>query len=288
MSRMNMPATAKNAVKINPERVDALIRECAAQYIVPRFKKLAQGDINTKSGPHDLVTIADRETEEALDRALTEMFPGSIVIGEEGISAGLKSVETLQETDKIIWVADPVDGTYNFVHGNPEFAVMLACVVNGETRFGWIYDVPGDRMLYAEKGAGAFIDGSRLKTAAAKPLSESKGFTGSRYFPKHLRPLIKSFVREFDALHTLSCAGHEYIRVASGQYDFSIYNRIRPWDHLAGSLAVQEAGGCVAKWDGSPYTPQDDGGGLVVASNETLLKALQEKIINKLVEDYKE
>ncbi len=256
-------------------------------YIIPRFKKLATDDIDTKSGPNDLVTIADRETEEALDRALTKMFPGSIVIGEEGISSGLKKVETLQEKDNVIWVADPVDGTYNFVHGNPEFAVMLACVVNGETRFGWIYDVPGNRMLFAEKGAGAFIDGARLKTAASKPLAETKGFTGSRYFPKHLRPLIKSFVKEFDALHTLSCAGHEYIRVASGLYDFSIYNRTRPWDHLAGTLAVSEAGGCVAKWDGSPYTPQDDGGGLVVAANEELLAALQKKIIDKLREGEK-
>jgi fructose-1,6-bisphosphatase/inositol monophosphatase family enzyme len=270
MSRWNMNA-AQNAAKIDPDRIDALIRECAAQYIVPRFKKLEQGHISTKTGPHDLVTIADRETEEALDRAITKMYPGSVVIGEESISAGQKSVAILQEKDKVIWVTDPVDGTYNFVHGNDEFAVMLACVVNGQTQFGWIYDVPGNRMLSAGKGAGAFMEKVRLKAAAPKKLSEAKGFTGSRYFPKHLRPLVKSFVKEFGEMHTLSCAGHEYIRLAMGQYDFSIYNRIRPWDHLAGTLALAEAGGALSKWDGSPYTPQDDMGGLVNASCESLL-----------------
>jgi len=276
----------KSAAKIEPDRVSDLIRECAATYIMPRFKKLEQGHISTKTGPNDLVTIADRETEEALDKALTKMYPGSVVIGEEGISAGLKSVDVLQDRSKIVWVTDPVDGTYNFVHGNDEFAVMLACVIDGETQFGWIYDVPGNRMMAAEKGSGAFMDGKRLKVAAAKPLKESKGFTGSRYFPKHLRPLVKSFVKEFDAMHTLSCAGHEYLRLVSGGYDFSIYNRIRPWDHLAGTLALKEAGGLVAKWDGSPYTPQDDLGGLVNASNEGLMIALQQRIISRLLAEY--
>jgi fructose-1,6-bisphosphatase/inositol monophosphatase family enzyme len=283
-----MTANARSAAKIDPDRISGLIRECAAKYIIPRFKKLAQGDISTKTGPHDLVTVADSETEEALDSALTKMYPGSVVIGEEGISAGKKSADILQDKTRTIWVADPVDGTYNFVHGNPEFAVMLACVVDGETRFGWIYDVPADRMLTAEKGAGAFIEGRRLKVAGPKPPNEARGFTGSRYFPKHLRPLIKSFVKDFEAVHTLSCAGHEYIRLASGEYDFSIYNRIRPWDHLPGTLAVSEAGGFTTKWDGSAYTPQDDGGGLVNAANETLLEMLHEKIISKLVEGYEQ
>jgi fructose-1,6-bisphosphatase/inositol monophosphatase family enzyme len=269
-------------VNINSEKISSLIRECAAQYIMPRFKTLTQEHIFSKSGPNDLVTIADRETEQALERALTAMFPGCVVIGEEGIAAGHSSVGSLQSNEGMVWVADPVDGTYNFVHGHPEFAVMLACVIKGAVQYGWIYDVPGDRMLVAAKGAGAFLDGIRQKVAAPKPLSEARGFAGSKYFSKAQRPLIKAFAREVQTLHSLSCAGHEYLRLASGAYDFAIYSRGRPWDHLPGTLAVTEAGGCVVKWNGSPYTSQDDLVGIVVASGSELLETLKENIINKL------
>jgi fructose-1,6-bisphosphatase/inositol monophosphatase family enzyme len=268
---------------IDTDKISALIRECAAACIIPRFKTLAHEQIFTKTSPTDLVTIADREAEEYLDRALTKMFPDSIVIGEEGISAGHKTVTVLQDRKKMIWVTDPVDGTWNFVHGNPEFAVMLACVIGGETRYGWIYDVPGNRMLTVEQGAGVFIEGVRQKVANPKPLVDTNGFAGSKYFSKMHRPYIKAFQSEVRSMHSISCAGHEYIRVISGLYDFGIYSRSRPWDHLAGTLAVKEAGGVVRKWDGTPYTPQDDFGGIIVASNETLRMELQEKLINTLL-----
>src|SRR4051812_801433 len=138
-------------MKIEVDQISALLRECAARYIWPRFKALGQEHIFTKSGPNDLVTIADRETEAALDVALTKMFPDALVIGEESISAGQKKVDVLHDREKTIFVTDPVDGTWNFVHGSPDFAVMLACVIRGEVRYGWIYDVPADRMMVTEK-----------------------------------------------------------------------------------------------------------------------------------------
>ncbi len=275
------------ALEINPDDISSLLRECAAEYILPRYKLLKKEHIETKSGPNDLVTIADRETEEALDRALTKMFPESVVIGEEGVSAGKKSVSVLQDRSKVVWVVDPVDGTSNFVHGQPIFAVMLACVIDGRTQWGWIYDLPGNRMMVAERGGGAFIDGSRLKIKAGdKPLSEVTGHAGSRYFPAAMRPILKSYKEKLGKVHTLSCAGHEYLRLVEGKADFAIYSRIRPWDHLAGALAVTEAGGAVAKWDGHPYTPQDDFGGLIVASNVKLQETLRQTMIGDMLNEY--
>lgn len=273
---------------IDPEKVAALIRAIADQYILPRYNMLGSNEIMSKSRPDDLVTVADQEAEAAFERELPKLYPGTIVIGEEGVSAKRVGIAVLKESDKVIWVIDPVDGTWNFVHGGKNFAVMVACVMNGEVAMGWIYDVPGRRMMIAQKGAGVAMDGQPLQVAAPQKLADCNGFAGSLYFPKQMRPLVTEFKGKVQSLETLRCAGHEYIRLTSGAVDFGIYSKIRPWDHLAGTLAVTEAGGCVLKWDGTPYKPGDDFGGLVAASNPALMKDIQKALINNLVKEYKQ
>ena len=276
------------APQIDPAKVSAIIRECAATYITPRYRQLQQGEISSKTGPNDLVTIADREAEAGLEQRLLALYPGSVLVGEEGVSEGRVSTKLLTARDKVIWVADPVDGTYNFVHGNREFGMILACVVNGEVRHGWLYDIIGDSMLVAEKGAGALRDDTRQKTAAPKTqLTDLIGHAGVKYFPPVLRDNVKAFRQEVASLHTLSCACHEYLRLAAGQSDFGIYSKIRPWDHLAGVLAVQESGGYVAKWDGSAYGPADEFGGIVVASSRDVWNMVHRAAVSKMVEDFK-
>jgi fructose-1,6-bisphosphatase/inositol monophosphatase family enzyme len=276
------------APQIDPEKVSAIIRECAATYVLPRYKQLQAGDVSTKTGPSDLVTIADKESEKGMEERLLKLYPGSIIIGEEGVSEGRTDTKALADKDKLIWVVDPVDGTYNFVHGKREFGMLLACVVNGEIRHGWLYDILGDSMTVAEKGAGAFRDGVRIKTAAPKAdLKDMIGHAGVKYFPPVLRDNIKDLRTKTGSLHTLSCACHEYLRLASGQSDFGIYSKIRPWDHLAGVLAVREAGGFVAKWDGKPYGPSDEFGGICVAGSKQVWDIVNNAAIRKMVTDYK-
>lgn len=272
--------------KIDTDKVTEIIKDCAAEYIIPRFKELKDHHIDTKTGPGDLVTIADIETEQALDRILSAEYAGSIVVGEEGISEGTKDIKLLQNTEGVIWVVDPVDGTYNFVHGKDEFCCIVACVINGQTQYGWIYDILGDRVLFTERGAGTALDGIEQNVSSPRPLSECAGFAGRRYFPETMRPHIDTLKEQVYKLNSLGCVGHEYLRIVSGVKDFGIYSRIRPWDHLVGALAVQEAGGLVQKWDGSDYTPQDDFGGLLVASHGDLMEHLTTETINNMIEEY--
>jgi fructose-1,6-bisphosphatase/inositol monophosphatase family enzyme len=269
MCRNTRPGERSKAVAapIDPQKVADLIVEAADTLIVPRFRQLQQGEISTKSGPNDLVTIADRETEAWLDETLTKLYPQTVLIGEESISEGVKSLETLKEVDKLIWVADPVDGTHNFVNGKREFGVMLAAVYNNEIVHGWIYDVIGRSMLIAHKGGGAWLDGQRLKTAAPKPLKELHGYAGFSYLPEKMRPHFKQQKDNVASISSLKCAAHEYLNLASGKADFGIYSRVKAWDHLAGSLAVQESGGRVRLWDGQDYYPSFSGHGLVAASS---------------------
>jgi fructose-1,6-bisphosphatase/inositol monophosphatase family enzyme len=275
------------AANIDPQKVAEIIREVAAQYVLPRFRALQHGDIQEKSGPQDLVTIADIEAEKALTEILPKIYPGVTVIGEEAISAGTADLNILQKKQGIVFVADPVDGTNNFVAGKETFCVMLACVIDGVTEHGWIYEAVTDRMLIASRGQGATVNGIPIHVAEPKALKDSEGYANIHYFPRKIRDMAKELEEQSGGLSTLRCSGIEYFRVATGEKDFSISaGNIKPWDHLVGTLAVQEAGGAVTLWNGHPYTPQDELGGLVVVSHQGLAQELQQSIIQKMASVY--
>lgn len=277
------------APQINPEDVARIMREVAAEKIIPRFKQLLASDIDTKSGPGDLVTIADKEAELAMTERLMKLVPGSIVVGEEAVSEGRADTAVIGKPG-IVWVVDPVDGTYNFVHGKDEFGMLLACVIDGEVRHGWLYDIPGNRMLHAEKGKGAFVNGQPIRTAAPKPdLSTMTGHASVNYFnPKSLRPQVMAFRDKVASLDTLRCACHEYFGLATGKVDFGLFSpRLRPWDHLAGILAVREAGGHVAQWDGSAHDPANEMTGILVASSRETWQKINDAVLAKMVQDLK-
>lgn len=252
---------------VDVERVAALIREAAKEFILPRFRRLLDHEISTKTGPRDLVTQADIDVENHLSRILPDILPGSLVLGEEGVAGGTVGIDLLQDRGSDLWILDPVDGTYNFVHGREEFAVMMALVRGGETRMAWIYDVPADRMTAAEAGSGSFTEGGRLSVRPETQESEMTGFVSSRFFPKPMQERIAQGRALFKNAIPLGSAAHEYLRVADGRAQFSIYSRLKPWDHLPGALIVREAGGHVAKWDGRPYVPQDHDAGLIAAAS---------------------
>jgi fructose-1,6-bisphosphatase/inositol monophosphatase family enzyme len=254
---------------INPEKISAILRECAHLYITPRYQKLKQEEISSKTGPHDLVTQADLDVEHHLTRILPAHLPGSIVIGEESVSGGHSSVAVLQDKSQKIWIIDPVDGTHNFVNGKPDFGVMLACVINGRTEISWIYDVLKDCMFVAEKGSGAYQDAKRLRiNAQPSALNKMTAHINYKYFPKNLRLQVQESMGVFESAFSVGSAAHEYTRIASGASHLAVYSRLKPWDHLPGALLVEEAGGYLAKWDREPYTPQDDSVGLMVTTDK--------------------
>lgn len=271
---------------IDPQKVETILREAAATYIRPRFRKLQKHEVSTKSGPNDLVSVADTEAEEFLERALPAAFPGFSVIGEEGVSKKRVASEALKDHSRMLFVCDPVDGTTNFVEGREMFCTMLACVAHGEVIGAWIYDIMKDRMMTAEKGGGAYMDGVRLSVAAEKPYPQTLGHIALRFIPQPMRPYVKNIEKETRGIESLFCAGHEYLRLTAGESDFAVYSKIRPWDHLPGTLAVKEAGGHVMKWNNTPYVPGDEFGGLVVASTASLLQELQQRATSKMVNEY--
>ena len=265
------------ARSIDPNKVAEILRECADKYIIPRFGTLADDEVFTKSGPNDLVTVADQETEAALEQILPTLISGSVVVGEEGVSAGRVDVGLLNDPSQTIWVVDPVDGTYNFRHGHKEFGMLIALVTGGEVIKSWIYDIPQDRIFIAEKGAGTFLDGQKQQVAQDRALNEVTGFV----YAERLFPSLADFKKDIKEIKSLRCSAHEYIQIIEGKADFSVSNHSKSWDHLAAALAVREAGGVSKMWTGTDYGPASHGKKLIAASDDTLWQT----VYNRMVRD---
>lgn len=260
---------------IDTDKISDVLRECAQLHILPRYQSLRADEISEKTSPRDLVTQADIDAEAFLEKVLSDLYPGTLVMGEEGVSRGDRPLDMLVRTDEPVWVVDPVDGTFNFVEGRPEFGVMLAYVVGGQVQHSWIYDVIAGDMYVAEKGSGAYVGGKRLQVSGARNPSAMQGHVSVKFFPKALQPVIGERVDVFASSRTIGAAAHEYIRLARGDADVLLYSRLKPWDHLPGSLLVREAGGVVRKWDGEDYGVADLYAGLIVTNSAESWRAIK-------------
>lgn len=268
-------------MNIDTKTVSDIIRRVAAAEILPRFKNLKTGEVREKN-PGDFVTIADEAAEKALTEAFSTLLPGSLVVGEEAVAKDATVVDRLQG-DAPVWVLDPVDGTYSFAHGIPRFGVIVSLVQQGVTQYGWIYDVPGDRMAVVAKGKGAAIEGKPARMRKdTHEVQDMEGFGGDHK------------VRSFEAVGQLvgerdivNSSFYEFTALAAGEADFLVHvNRLSPWDHAAPVLFLEEAGGYVALSEGGkplsyhpamlrPCT-------LFGAADETRWRAVEENLRDKI------
>lgn len=260
-----------------------LLRRAAKAEILPRFRRLGIGDVRSKSEPSDLVTEADEAAERMIKRELAVIAPQALFIGEETVASDPDLLGKLADAELAI-VVDPVDGTFNFASGVPAFGVMASVVWKGETVAGIIYDPMGDDWVLAEKGAGTFLrraDGEqmRLKVSESRPIEAMIGMASAGYFFGSDRERILCNLAKVRFFGNYRCSAHEYRTFAGGHVQFVLYNKLMPWDHLAGTLIAQEAGGHVARLDGSPYLPHHFDGGLLVATDPDSWQMLHREII---------
>lgn len=247
----------------DPEAVALLIRETAQSVILPRFGTLKREEVREKA-PGDLVTIADLETERRLAAQLSEFAPGSAILGEEAVAADPGRM-SLAATCDSLWIVDPVDGTANFARGQPGFAVIVAYVERGRTRGGWIYDPLGDRLVWAQAGAGAWSNGKRLRVAVAPPLPVGAAYGRTAGGVRSAKAIEKAGMRT----RNVGSSGIEYINLALGEAHFALHSRSLPWDHAAGMLIAAEAGGHAAFLDETHYTPGIHDRPVLAASDAT-------------------
>jgi fructose-1,6-bisphosphatase/inositol monophosphatase family enzyme len=244
------------------QRVAELMRETAAVELLPRFRNLAEGDIRQKR-PGDVVTVADVASEQRLASGLAKILPGVPVVGEEAVEADPGLVDLIGRPGESCWIVDPLDGTSNFSKGRDWFAMIVCLVQDTRTIGGWILDVPNDRMAIALKGQGATLDGTPARFAPDTRLP--RGYISWQVRKEFDRQLVPAQRRRLGDLTSLNCAGHEYIAMLAGEREFNLYRRTKPWDHAAGALMVEEAGGLAQRFDGSPYGPAGTMEGGIIA-----------------------
>ncbi|MGM4929238.1 inositol monophosphatase family protein [Tardiphaga sp. 619_E2_N8_5] len=225
-------------------------------------------------GPANFVSLADKRAEEMLYTDLNKARPGYGFLGEEGGNR--------EGTDKShTWIVDPLDGTTNFLHGIPQFAVSIGLAREGQVIAGLIYNPANDELYMAEKGSGAFLNDTRLRVAGRKQLNEcviacglphiGRGdFELSRNEMAALQPKVAG-LRRFGA------ASLDLAFVAAGRLDGYWERNLQPWDIAAGLILIKEAGGTVGDINGGDVLTT----GNVVAGNEFIHDALT-KILRPL------
>jgi myo-inositol-1(or 4)-monophosphatase len=202
----------------------------------------------TSKGPNDFVTEVDQAAERIIIETLLSAYPDHAILAEEsGRSMG-------SHTSDYVWIIDPLDGTTNFIHGFPQYAVSIALAFKGKVEQAVVYDPARNDLFYATKGRGAFMNDKRLRVSKRIRLADALIGTG---FPFRKGDNFKRYMKIFEELMPL-CAGLrrpgaaalDLCYVAAGWYDAFFETGLHPWDVAAGSLIVTEAGGLVGNFTG--------------------------------------
>lgn len=249
-----------------------LVRRAAKTEILPRFCSLTRAEAQTKSGPQDLVTEADRQSEAMLTRRLQQMFPHALIVGEEAVADRPDLRNDLSQAEMAV-IIDPVDGTWNFVHGLPLFGVIVAVTRFGRPVLGLLYDPVCDDWIMADTATSArhvtaLGVEQRIAVSHGGELSALQGYIHydlmSRADRDRLGPLLSALGR----CVALRCSCHEYRLLARGAVDFVMSDVLNPWDHAAGVLICRQAGGVARMLSGDDYTTAFTTGVLLCAATE--------------------
>jgi myo-inositol-1(or 4)-monophosphatase len=246
--------------------------EKAAKALKRDFGEVENLQVSRK-GPSDFVSAADVKTEKLLVAELSKARPGFGFINEEGgVTEGSDGEHR--------WIIDPIDGTTNFLHGIPHFAMSVALQKGTEIVAGLVYNPISDDLFTAEKGGGAFHNNRRLRVSARRNLSDVLVGCGSPFqgFPGHPEFLqqLERVIAVTAGIRRFGAASLDLAFVAAGRFDAFWEMGLKPWDMAAGMLLVTEAGGFVGDLHG-PTSPLDTGN--ILATNAELQTALRKVIL---------
>ena len=235
------------------------------------FNELENLQVKTK-GPANFVTASDIRTQKIIYDELSYAKPDWSFVMEES-----KPIEN--KNTKARFIVDPIDGTTNFMHGNPNFAISIAAEINDRLEAAIVYSPITDEMFTAERGKGSFLNDKRIRVATRKKLSESILITGIPHLGRGNKEL---FIKEMDmiipevaGIRRSGSAALDLAWIAAGRYDIFWERGLSIWDIAAGVLLVREAGGFAKGIDGSD---QDLWNGNIISGNDDIIIALSEKL----------
>ena len=255
------------------------VMEKAARKAAPRLRR----DFNevdalqvSRKGVSDFVSNADRAAEKTIRDILVHARPSwGLLMEEEGATVG-------GDPDHR-WIVDPLDGTTNFLHGLPHFAISIAAEVRGEVVAGLVYQPLTDESFWAEKGKGAWLQDRRLRVSARRDLADSLIATGIPFNghgdPAQFERILAKVMPEVAGVRRFGAAALDLAWVAAGRYDGYFESDLQPWDVAAGMLLVREAGGFVTDFRGGDRAVER---AEIVAGNDQIHSKLHKLVAGAL------
>ncbi len=240
--------------------LNIMIKACekASKVIIRDFGEIENLQVS-KKGPWDFVTKTDKKVEKILIDELSKAKKNYSFITEE-----TGKIKNLNENS--CWIIDPIDGTTNFMHGIPHFAISIALRINGEMKSGLIFDPIKNEIFYAEKNTGAYFNNHRVRVSSKINLEECL-FSSNSNGVKYATPYLN--------MRNTGCTALDLAYVGSGRLDGFFHNKINIWDIAAGILIIKEAGGKVS--DINKFKDEDID---IKASNSNIYNKMLEKIKN--------
>lgn len=201
-------------------------------------------------GTKDFVTQIDLAVSRLLEAELPRILPGSQVLSEE-------SENRPRESCEFVWVVDPVDGTTNFIHEIPLYAVSIGLLRNGKPVLGWVRNPAGEETFKAVQGGGAWLNGKAAKVSQAGSLSDTVVLAETNpYYPHREQtatiPMLEAFFKDCRDIRITGSAALDVCYVAAGRAGLFVTQSVNPWDFAAGVAILLEAGGVATQWDGGP------------------------------------
>ena len=251
----------------------------AGEIIVRSMNRLESLQITSK-GRNDFVTEIDQAAEREIIAHIRKHYPGHAFLAEESGATG--------ESDTV-WIIDPLDGTTNFLHGFPVFAVSIACQHRGKLEHAVIYDPMRQEIFTASRGGGAHLENHRIRVSKQRTLEGALVGTGFPYranieYIDAYLAMLKTVMENTAGVRRPGSAALDLAYVASGRTDAFFEIGLKPWDTAAGTLLIQEAGGRIGTLSGAPYAQ----GGNVIAGSPKVFEALVEALSPHLPESLRE
>jgi len=251
----------------------------AGEIIVRSLNRLEDLQVTSK-GRNDFVTEVDQAAERDIIATIRKPYPNHAILAEESGKTG---------DDEVLWIIDPLDGTTNFIHGFPVFAVSIACQIRGRLEHGVVYDPMRQELFTTSRGAGAHLDNRRIRVSKQRQLEGALIATGfpyrsnARYMDAYLA-MLKTVMEQSAGVRRPGAAALDLAYVAAGRVDGFWEMSLSPWDTAAGTLLIQEAGGHIGTLTGGEFRQ----GGNVIAGSPKVYAALVEALAPHVPEELRE
>jgi len=258
-------------MKLSSANINVIVKVCrkAAKTLIRDFGEIEKLQVSLK-GPGNFVTASDKKVEKILIEELQKARPNYSILSEE--------IGEIKNDEEFKWIIDPIDGTANFLHGIPHFAISVGLEHNGEIICGIVYDPIKDEMFVAEKGNGSYLNNQRMRVSTRSKLKDCIIFSGGPKSESNDRDLALKEYNNFSSkvlipIRKLGSASLDMAYVAAGRCDGFWQRNLNYWDIAAGIILVKESGGFVTDFDGENRYIQ----------NKTML-ATNSKIGNEMIE----